>query len=284
MARDLPQERGTRMGNGGLVLRSNSWPYFSGLLNGICRLLFRALALQVFLGLVPLPSTQFGCLWAGEEVSGAGIDGLIALPAPDTIGKIPLETSLAKRKTRREFSGKSLALGQIGQMLWAGQGITHDQVFRTAPSAGGLYPIEIRVIVGNVDDLPSGVYRYRPVTHDLERTSGTDLRTDLGKMTFEQDFVARGAALFVVSGVVSRTGGKYGSRGSRYVFLEAGHVAQNMLLQAAALDLAVGLVGAFGDEKVRKALKMVDEEIPLYFIPVGHRLPEKVGNGSRPEE
>ncbi len=163
----------------------------------------------------------------------------------------------------------SIMLEELGQLLWAAQGITHPEGLRTAPSAGALYPLELYVAAGRVDGLAQGVYRYDPYKHTLLLAVEGDLRAALSVAALGQDVIKRGAAVLVFSGVHRRTTKKYGGRGVRYVHMEAGHAAQNVYLQAEALGLGTLTVGAFDDTKVHNLLKMGNGEEPIYLMPVG---------------
>jgi SagB-type dehydrogenase family enzyme len=122
-----------------------------------------------------------------------------------------------------------------------------------------------------VEDLPSGVYKYDPCTHELWMTLQGDRRLDLCKAALSQAAVTDAAVVFVLSAVYQRTTAKYGERGIRYVHMEAGHAAQNLTLQATALDLGAVVVGAFNDNGVKRVLSMDGRETPLYLIAVGQR-------------
>lgn len=188
---------------------------------------------------------------------------VITLPAPRQQGPLSLEEALARRRSVREYGPRPLTWEEIGQLLWAAQGITSPQGFRTAPSAGALYPLEVYVV------LPEGVYHYLPQAHQLRRTAAGDRRAALGDAAVRQRPVYEAPAVFVIAGVYQRTAAKYGQRAERYVHLEAGHAAQNLLLQAVALDLGAVTIGAFYDDQVRAVLGLSADETPLYLIPVG---------------
>lgn len=193
------------------------------------------------------------------------VEQLVALPRPQRSAGMSLTEALARRRSVREFSSQALTQDELGQLLWAAQGITSDDGRRTAPSAGALYPLEIYVVT------PSGVHHYNPHGHRLERRSGGDLRPALERAALGQAFVSSAAAVFVIAADYGRTASKYGSdRSPRYVHLEAGHVAQNLLLQAVALGLGGVPVGAFDDEQARKALSLPSAEQPVYLLAVGH--------------
>jgi SagB-type dehydrogenase family enzyme len=189
----------------------------------------------------------------------------ITLPPPDRTGRITLEEALARRRSLREFSALALSEQELSQLLWAAQGITHPDGLRTAPSAGALYPLELYVVTA------SGFYHYDPREHRLDLHSEGDLRPALYRASWEQDCVREAPAVFVITAVYERTERKYGhERGPRYVHLEAGHAAQNMLLQAVTLGLGGVTVGAFQDDQVQKALSLPGVHQPLYLIPIGH--------------
>ena len=194
-----------------------------------------------------------------------------SLPEPVTSGEKSLEALLQQRRSVREYQEAALDLSAIGQLLWAAQGITDPQGFRTAPSAGALYPLELYVVAGNVDGLSPGMYHYHPDKHRLQQTEAGDLRHMLARAALAQPWVKAAAAVVVVTAVYDRTTGKYGERGIRYVHMEVGHAAQNLFLQAEALGLAAVVVGAFEDDAVAKVLKLSTDVKPLMLIPVARK-------------
>ncbi|MBI3669749.1 MAG: SagB/ThcOx family dehydrogenase [Acidobacteria bacterium] len=189
----------------------------------------------------------------------------IALPEPARTGRMSLEEALARRRCVREFSSTPLTEQEVSQLLWAAQGITHPEGLRTAPSAGALYPLELYVATAG------GFYHYVPQRHRSQKFSESDLRPALYRTALEQPPVLEAPAVFVIAAVYERTARKYGrDRTPRYVHIEAGHAAQNLLLQAVALNLGAVPIGAFEDQQVQKALSLPTEQRPLYLIPVGH--------------
>jgi SagB-type dehydrogenase family enzyme len=187
------------------------------------------------------------------------------LPAPQRTGKVSLEDALARRRSIREFGKLPLSDQELAQLLWATQGITHSGGLRAAPSAGALYPLGLYVAT------PEGFFHYRPQAHHLIRRSERDLRASLARAALDQPMVREAPAIFVIAAVFEPTAQKYGpARTPRYVHLEAGHAAQNLLLQAVALGLGAVPVGAFHDERVQEALGLPADHKPLYLIPVGH--------------
>jgi SagB-type dehydrogenase family enzyme len=188
----------------------------------------------------------------------------IALPAPRLKGEISLEEALAARRSVREFTEEELTLEEISQLLWAVQGITAAWGGRTAPSAGALYPLEVYVATAD------GLYHYVPQGHKAIVESKADLRGALWRAGLSQDAIREAPAVFVLTAVYARTAKKYGQRAERYVKLEAGHAAQNLLLQTVGLGLGGVPIGAFYDDQVQSALSLPLDHEPLYLIPIGH--------------
>lgn len=196
-------------------------------------------------------------------------DWPMKLPEAGTNGGLSVERALQQRRSVRTFDAKPLTLSEIGQLLWAAQGITHSEGLRTAPSAGALYPLEIYLVAGNISDLPTGEYHYVSRYHALERLADTDKRAQLARAALGQMFIRDAAAVVVFAGVYHRTTRKYGKRGIQYVHMEAGHAAENLFLQAVSLDLKTVIVGAFEDEAVANTLALPEAHVPLVIMPVG---------------
>ncbi len=186
----------------------------------------------------------------------------IPLPQPSE-ASMPLNLALRCRRSQREFQPRTLSVDQLGALCWAAQGITDPRGFRTAPSAGALYPLELYVATAD------GAFHYRPRRHALRVLTDQDLRPAIFRAALEQESVLQAAATFLFCGVIDRTARKYGQRGSRYVLLEAGHAAQNLLLEAVALGLGGVPIGAFYDHQLRTLFELVPGEAPLYLVAVG---------------
>ena len=195
----------------------------------------------------------------------------IRLPEPRYDSDVSIEQSLLQRRSARSYTDEPLRLQEVSQLLWAAQGFTDPRGFRTAPSAGALYPLEVYVVVGHVQGLSSGVYNYEPDEHRLVRIIDGDRRAELARAALAQPWVEEGAVVFVFTAVYERTTIKYGDRGIRYVHMEAGHAAQNLCLQATAMGLGAVTVGAFYDGQVAELLNLPEDEQPLYIIPVGRK-------------
>ncbi len=193
----------------------------------------------------------------------------VKLPDPNTEDGVALNQALAQRRSRRELGKGTLSLNQAGQLLWAAQGVTDPRGLRTAPSGGALYPLEIYLVIGKVDSMAPGVYRYLPGQHALEPQVMGEHRSALAAASLGQEHIRDNSAVFVITAVYERTTEKYGQRGIRYVHIEVGHAAENLLLTAASLGLEAVMVGAFNDDEVRRLMELPSEEHPLALIPVG---------------
>jgi SagB-type dehydrogenase family enzyme len=196
---------------------------------------------------------------------------LYGLPTPVLDGDNPLNPILQQRRTHRAFAPKSLSLTQVSQLLWAAQGINSHEGYRTAPSAGARYPLELHLVAGQVEGLPAGSYRYIVARHHLQREKTGDLRHEIADAALHQGWITQAPAIFIISAINARTTIKYGHRGERYVHMEVGHASQNLLLQAVSLGLVAATVGAFDDERLSQLLGMADDERPLVILPVGYR-------------
>jgi SagB-type dehydrogenase family enzyme len=213
-----------------------------------------------------------GILMAYESPTGYERPDIITLPEPQYDGKRSVESDLRQRRSTRAYTGAPLTLAEVSQLLWAAQGITSADGLRTAPSAGALYPLTVSLVVGNVQTLSKGVYKYQPLRHELVRVIEGDKRAELSAAAIEQSWVKDSAVVIALAAIYERTTARYGERGIRYVHMEAGHAAQNIHLQAVSLNLATVVVGAFDDWKVQRSMQMTTREVPLALIPVG-RIP-----------
>jgi len=197
--------------------------------------------------------------------------GTIRLPEPRYDSDVSIEETLLKRRSVRDYTGEPLKLWEVSQLLWAAQGITATWGGRTAPSAGATYPLETYLVVGDVEGLEKGVYKYDPHRHELRKVLDGDKRAELAAAALGQGWVREGAVDIVFTAIYERTTGRYGRRGIRYVHMEVGHAGQNVYLQAVALDLGTVVIGAFYDNQVKRVLNLPDEEHPLYIMPVGRK-------------
>ncbi|MFQ6134615.1 MAG: SagB/ThcOx family dehydrogenase [Nitrososphaerales archaeon] len=207
----------------------------------------------------------------------------VPLPEPVKEGDVSVEEALLRRRSIREYTDEHLTLQQVSQLLWAAQGITEPRWGgRTAPSPGPTYPLEVYVVVAEdgVEDLDTGVYHYIPQKHSLVSVAGDDRTPSLGLAALDQEWVYNARINIVISAVFERTTVKYGERGVRYVHMEAGHVGQNIYLEATALGLGTVVLGAFLDDQVKELMGLPEDEEPLYILPVGYpaeKMPEPRG-------
>ncbi len=194
----------------------------------------------------------------------------IELPPAQLKGGGTLAAALQARRSVREYSKAPLTLAEVAQLAWAAQGITNKKRgLRTAPSAGALYPLELYLIASRVKGLNPGLYYYRPAQRTLALVSGQNPQRELAGAALNQKPLLKAAAIFVIAGVKERTAYKYGKRAERYVYIEAGHAGQNLLLQATALGLGSVIIGAFHDGPVGSVLGLGEGEQPISLLAVG---------------
>jgi SagB-type dehydrogenase family enzyme len=206
---------------------------------------------------------------AEPEPVGSPVSAAVQLPDPVRDGALSLEATISARRSVRDWGAEVVTLDELGQLLWAAQGITAEWGGRSAPSAGGTYPLEVHAVVSAVEGLESGVYRYRPHGHQLVLTIDGDRRDDLARVALDQASVRTAPLNLVITAVPQRTAERYGARAERYVTLEAGHVAQNVALQAVSLGLGSVPIGAFADDEAARLLDLLDGEVVLYILSIG---------------
>jgi SagB-type dehydrogenase family enzyme len=229
---------------------------------------YKQWAVMIPVMIIILLVLSIGCTAA--TVSSTEVIMKMMLPEPVYDSETSLEEALLARRSVRSYSEEPITLQQLSQLLWAGQGITDPSGKRTAPSAGALYPLKLYVVAGNVEGLASGVYEYEPETHTLVKTLDGDRRQSLAQAALGQASVEQCAIDIIITANYEITTVKYGERGIRYVHMEAGHAAQNICLEAVALELGAVTIGAFDDAGVHQVLELPDDEVPLYIIPAGN--------------
>ena len=209
----------------------------------------------------------------------------IKLPQPNYEGNVSVEEALLKRRSIRSYGNQPLSIEEISQLAWAAQGITKkvDNLpswwkvgdwqggYRTAPSAGALYPIELYLVIGKLNGLSAGIYKYLPKNHELIKINDDDKRADIFDSSSNQKWIKRAPVIIVIAAVYERTEVKYGKRAERYVNIEAGNVSQNIFLQAETLNLGTVFVGAFRDDILKNKVGMKENEYPLGIMPVGKK-------------
>lgn len=213
----------------------------------------------------------FSCRDVAGGSTAPGGD-VVKLPSPEKTGVVSVEGAIARRRTVRTFLPKTLEMKQLGQLLWAAHGITEKLGFRrAAPSAGALYPMDVYVVVGqgSVVRIDAGVYHYEPAKHALSFIKKGDLRSKIARASLFQMWMAKASLSFVITAEYGRITGKYGDRGVRYAMMEAGHIGQNLFLQAQTLGLSAGIVGAFRDKAIIDVMDLPPSHEPLLIMPVG---------------
>ena len=198
------------------------------------------------------------------QTSPARYGSPVPLPSPATTDTISLEQAIGKRRSMRAFRPDPLPIATIGQLLWAGQGITSPDGKRAAPSAGALYPLELYVVT------PDQVMHYLPDGHRAETRAVSDLRPGLKAAAVGQSTITAAPVVIAVAAVPGRLSDRYGAKAEEFVQIEVGHASQNILLQAAALGLAAVPVGSLDPSRAADTLALPSDQTVLYLIPVGH--------------
>jgi len=198
----------------------------------------------------------------------------IKLNKPNISTKIVLEEILMKRKSIRDFSKKPISIQDLSYLLWASTGIQRKEYgyeFRTAPSAGALYPIETYLVINNVENVPQGVYHYLIKEHALEELRLGDFRVNIAKAALDQYMCSTAAVVFIWTAIFNRSKCKYGERAYRYIYLDAGHIAQNLALASTSLDLGCCPIAALYDDEVNRIISVdgVKESV-IYMSIVGN--------------
>ena len=198
----------------------------------------------------------------------------VPLPEPDLTGNPDLWQLLARRRSRREYNtGQPLTSAKLSALLWATQGVTArygEVLFRTAPSAGGLYPVETYLFVRAIEGFEPGIYHFRPQAFDLEFLKKGDLARELAEAALGQTLVMAASVTFIWTALVERSRWKYRQRAYRYIYLDAGHIGENLYMAAGALGLGVCAIGAFYDDKVNSIIGVDGiEETVIYMATVG---------------
>ncbi len=196
----------------------------------------------------------------------------IYLPSPGEKGGMSLGEAFVRRRSVRDFSPESISRSQLSQILQAAAGISNTASgYRTVPSAGATYPLEIFIVCGqnSIEEIDEGIYHYNIYSHSLTLHRKGDTRLELARAALAQVFICQAPVDIVICAEYERTLRRYGSRGERYVHMEVGHAGQNIYLQATALGLATVAVGAFDDDQVREVLWLNKQFKPLYIMPVG---------------
>ena len=218
-------------------------------------------------------ASSWSLRWAAAKDKPQFKEAAMKLRPPETDGTVSVERAIKQRRTIRSFTQETLNLNQFSQLLWSAQGITENGGFkRAAPSAGALYPMDVYAVVGrsSVEQIEAGVYHYEPNGHALSCITKKDVRDSVAKASLSQMWMAPAPLNIVISAEYNRITVKYKERGIRYAMIEAGHIAQNLFLQAEALGLKAAVVGAFHDNELIEILKIPRTHEPLLIMPIGY--------------
>lgn len=195
----------------------------------------------------------------------------IKLPQPTILTDISLDHTLRKRRSMRNFSKKPLPKEQLSYLLWASTGIQRMEFgyeFRTAPSAGALYPIETYLVINNVEDILNGVYHYSILKHQLEELKTGDFGIEISHAALDQDMCNNAAVVFIWTAIFNRSKFKYGQRAYRYIYLDAGHIAENLALVSAGLNLGSCHIAALFDDEINDIIEVDGEEESVIYLTV----------------
>ncbi len=197
----------------------------------------------------------------------------VNLPKPSLTGRLSLEAALQARRSRRDFTSDALNLRQVGQMLWSAQGVTVDWGGRTAPSAKSAYPLTVYLAAYNVVDLAPGIYKYLPgkleAAHQIQLLKKGDFRVSLGE-AIGQNAATNPPALLIITGDMEIMAKAFDNvRRDNNVYLEAGHAAQNLYLEAESLKLGMVTIAGFDGAEVAQAAGIPSSETIIYAIPFG---------------
>ena len=230
---------------------------------------------------------QEGTKYHRDKMSGGGLDWAsrpevykeypgtekIELACRTKIETLSLDDALLKRKSIRHYSPDPITGDQLSYLLWSSSGIQRVErgnEFRTAPSAGALYPIETYVVANRVDGLPAGVYHYSVKQHCLEKLKEGDFSNEVAIAALGQRMCIEAAAVVVWTAVFERSKWKYKQRAYRYVYLDAGHIGGNLALAATAIGLGSCQIGALFDDEVNRIIDVDGtEESVVYMSVVG---------------
>jgi SagB-type dehydrogenase family enzyme len=203
----------------------------------------------------------------------------IALPGRDFVVGAPLGEVLERRRSIRDYALRPLPLATLGRLLHASYGVKGERDLgepmyeRAAPSAGGLYPLEVYVATQSVEGLDDGIHHYDPLAHELELRRPGLAQPGLVHLTLEQEMVRAANLVVVITAIPERTMWKYGQRGYRYVWLDAGHLGQNLYLVATALGLGPVGIGGFFDADLNALLDLPAGEEAFYLVCIGQPPP-----------
>ncbi len=208
-----------------------------------------------------------------------GTSKVIKLSEPRIDGGMPLDKVLKERRSIRTFGEDGLSLNEVSQLLWAAQGVTDDKGHQTAPSALARYPLEVYLLAGNVTGLPVGVYHYSPADHSLTVIEQGEIDEYYNASASFESWIKTAPARFILTGDLNsfdqmswNTMNTMPRQDlSRWVYVEAGAAAENLLLEVVSLNLAATYTAGFNASKMEELLELPESEVPIGVIPVGRK-------------
>ena len=220
--------------------------------------------------------TGFAALCVGQRRARTPMR-VVQLSQPQTSGSLSVEEAFAKQEPVARFSGQTLDLSKVGQLAWAGQRAVSALESEVTPGAAGGQPALQREDIYSVRlyfALPSGTYLYDADAHGLEQTSDADVRVPLAQATRNPPAVSSAACNVLLLGSTRALARRGGTAGRNLLLLHAGHVAQNVQLQAVSLELGSVTIGDFDSRAVKRVCNVSRNLEPLYIISVGQPAPE----------
>jgi SagB-type dehydrogenase family enzyme len=210
-----------------------------------------------------------------KKTSESFLSRTIPLPSPSLESGPSLWKVLEKRRSVRDYRPTPLTLAELSTLLWATQGITQQAFsawYRTSPSAGALHPIDTYLVINRVEGLDPGTYFLKVPEFSLAARKIGDFSSSVARAALDQEMARAAAVVFVWVAVIERSRQKYRQRAYRYIYLDCGHIGQNLYLAASAMGLGCCAVGAFFDDEVNE-LVGVDgqEETAIYLAAVGKK-------------
>jgi SagB-type dehydrogenase family enzyme len=198
----------------------------------------------------------------------------IQLDPPQEQGGMPLWEVIKCRRSTRNFKGQILEKDILSQLLWASQGITNKSFgseLRAVPSAGALYPVETYLVINSVQGIEPGIYHYGVKTHGLRCLKEGNFNSNVSRAALDQNFVIPANVIFIWTAIFARSKWKYGERAYRYVYLDAGHIAQNLANAAVSYGLGSCQIAALYDDEINSIIDVDGEkESVVYLTAVGH--------------
>jgi len=195
----------------------------------------------------------------------------VPLPEPTFISNTSIENALFSRRSTRIFKSKPLKISDISQLAWSAQGVNDPRGFRTTPSAGAFYPLNLYIVAQNITDLSCAVYKYKPEEHELLKIDHEEETNKFWAKTMDQYSIKNPAAIFIFSAKLEQIIASYGAYGKKFLYMEVGHTTQNIYLQSTSLEIGTTIIGGINEKEIKKLINMPSHEHPLCIMPVGKK-------------